>query len=368
MSDTRAFALDNQVALLCAAQRQDWQRGELKPLEAYLQDNTKVTDDQSLLDLICHELELRYEREMEIDRADYARRFPALATQVGDLITVFQATTVEPEELDPTTLDPTVLGSYESTANELPLLRVPAQPDRAPTRIERQGPRPKLSSIPRRLGGYEILGEIARGGMGIVFRARQPGLDRVIALKMIRAGYLANQREVERFFTEARTAAALRHPNIVSVHEVKEVDGHAFFTMDYIEGPTLASLLDAGPLPAERAAKYLLSIVDAVAYAHEHDVLHRDLKPSNVLLDSADRPHITDFGLASALSQSASVGDSLTMAGTASYMSPEQIERGASELDHRSDLCSLGAIPLAVKGKSPMPDFSTCGNRRCAAL
>ena len=152
-----------------------------------------------------------------------------------------------------------------------------------------------------RFGSYEILERIGQGGMGAVYKARQLNLDRVVALKLLPLGAWSGPDLVERFRSEAKAAAALQHPNIVAVHDVGEQDGQPFFTMDFVEGRTLAELVRDQPLPAKRAAAYLKTIAEAVHYAHQQGVLHRDLKPSNILIDAADQPRITDFGLAKRL-------------------------------------------------------------------
>jgi serine/threonine protein kinase len=194
-------------------------------------------------------------------------------------------------------------------------------------------------------GEYQLLGEIARGGMGVVYRARQAQLERVVALKMILAGRLANNDDVQRFFSEAAAAARLQHPNIVAVHDVGTVDGQHFFTMEYIEGQSLDQRLSQGPLASKVAARYLTILARAVHYAHEQGILHRDLKPSNVLIDRADEPHITDFGLAKQLG-TGSPGHTRTgtVLGTPSYMAPEQAQGKTRELGPAADVYSLGAI------------------------
>src|SRR5882724_2010730 len=153
----------------------------------------------------------------------------------------------------------------------------------------------------RYFGDYELLEEIARGGMGVVYKARQLSLNRIVAVKMILSGKLASTADVARFRAEAEAAANLRHPNIVAIHEVGEQDGQHYFSMDYVEGKSLAQLIsDFGFRISdfERAAQYVKTIAEAIHYAHQQGTLHRDLKPSNVLIDSSDQPHITDFGLA----------------------------------------------------------------------
>src|SRR5262245_39647090 len=143
----------------------------------------------------------------------------------------------------------------------------------------------------RRFGDYELLEEIARGGMGIVYRARQVSLDRTVAVKMLLAGSRASKDFVQRFRTEAAAAASLQHPNIVAIHEVGFAEGQHFFAMDFVEGLTLAQLVAKGPVAARQSAIYLKGVAEAVYFAHERNVLHRDLKPSNILIDSAtDQP------------------------------------------------------------------------------
>src|SRR5258708_16902727 len=150
----------------------------------------------------------------------------------------------------------------------------------------------------RYFGNYELLEEIAHGGMGVVYKARQTSLNRVVALKMILAGRFARKEFIQRFRAEAEAAAKLQHPNIVAIHEVGEHEGHHYFTMDYIEVRNLAELVRDKPLSAQRAATCVRTIAEAIHYAHQEGILHRDLKPSNVLIDQLDQPRVTDFGLA----------------------------------------------------------------------
>lgn len=176
----------------------------------------------------------------------------------------------------------------------------------------------------RSFGDYELLEEIARGGMGIVFKARQQKLDRVVAVKMILAGEFASKEQALRFRAEAEAAARLQHSNIVRIHETGEQDGQPYFSMDYIEGGNLTSLVREKPLPAKRAAGYVKTIAEAIHYAHEQGILHRDLKPSNVLIDHADQPHVTDFGLAKRMTKESFLTVTGDAMGSPGFMPPEQ--------------------------------------------
>ena len=213
------------------------------------------------------------------------------------------------------------------------------------------GPRPGLprfvpgvTALPATLGDYELLEEIGRGGMGIVYRATQRSLGRTVALKMLLRRDLASRADLARFRSEAEAAARLDHPGIVSIFEVGEVDGLPFYSMRFIEGTTLAKQLASGPLPVREAANLLARVADAVQAAHDRGVLHRDLKPSNILIDSSGRPHVSDFGLAKRLEDDASVTHTGAILGTPCYMSPEQAAGSRGDVGPASDVWSLGAI------------------------
>jgi len=234
----------------------------------------------------------------------------------------------------------------------------PGAPNEAAARTVHEPPSVKSSftvALGQRFGEYELLTEIARGGMGVVYRARHTTLDRVVALKMILAGRLANPEDVWRFRTEAEAAAKLQHPNIVAVHDVGDCDGQHYFTMEYISGTSLDRRLVQGPLACRAAARYVRILARAVAYAHKQGILHRDLKPSNILIDVEDEPHVTDFGLAKRLGP-ASSGQTRSGAilGTPSYMSPEQAQGKTNELGPSCDVYSLGAILYElITGRPP---------------
>jgi len=194
-------------------------------------------------------------------------------------------------------------------------------------------------------GDYELLEEIARGGMGVVWKARQSSLNRIVALKMILAGKLASEAEVQRFRREAEAAANLQHPNIVAIHEVGEHEGQHYYSMDYVEGRDLGALVrESGPLPPARAAECVKTLAEAVHFAHQRGTLHRDLKPQNVLIDAAGVPRITDFGLAKFIERDESLTQTGAAMGSPSYMPPEQAAGHLDQVGPHSDVYSLGAV------------------------
>ena len=205
----------------------------------------------------------------------------------------------------------------------------------------------------RYFGDYELQREIARGGMGVVYKARQVKLNRPVALKMILAGNLAGEAEIQRFYLEAEAAANLDHPGIVPIFEVGQHEGQHYFSMGFVEGQSLAQRVAEGPLPPREAASLMVQIAAAVQYAHENDVIHRDLKPGNVLLDAKGHPKVTDFGLAKKLRSDSALTASGQIMGTPSYMPPEQAEARA-DIGPLADVYSLGAILFCLlTGRPP---------------
>ncbi len=203
-------------------------------------------------------------------------------------------------------------------------------------------------------GDYELLEEIARGGMGVVYKARQTSLNRIVAVKMILAGQLAGELEVKRFRTEAEAAANLQHPNIVAIHEVGQHEGQHYFSMDFVDGNNLAELVREGPLPAGKAAALVKTIAEAIHYAHQRGTLHRDLKPQNILIDANGQPRITDFGLAKLTQTGSGVTQTGAVMGSPSYMPPEQAAGKQDQVGPASDVYSIGAILYELlTGRAP---------------
>lgn len=205
----------------------------------------------------------------------------------------------------------------------------------------------------RYVGDYEILEELGSGGMGVVYKARQAKLKKIVALKMIKMGQLASEQEVRRFQAEARAAANLDHPGIVAVHEVGVHHNHHYYAMDYVAGDSLSKLHRDEPVAARRAAELIKQMAEAMHYAHGQGIVHRDLKPANVLLTAGGVPRITDFGLAKRhWSDDDSAGVSMTepgqILGTAGYMSPEQAAGKTRLVGPSADIYALGAVLYAL--------------------
>lgn len=200
-----------------------------------------------------------------------------------------------------------------------------------------------LRSI-RYVGNYELLEEIARGGMGVVYRARQTTLNRDVAVKLVNNGAFASPEMLRRFRAEAELAASLDHPRIVPIYEVGEHDGLPYFSMALVEGETLADAIAGQPVPATRCAELIIGIARAVQFAHERGILHRDLKPTNILIDRAGQPHLTDFGLAKLMDADNSLTRSSAVLGTPAYMAPEQARGETRATTTATDIYSIGAI------------------------
>ncbi|MDZ4851567.1 MAG: serine/threonine-protein kinase [Pirellulaceae bacterium] len=209
--------------------------------------------------------------------------------------------------------------------------------------------------LPIQFGDYEFTEELGHGGMGVVYRATQLSLGREVAVKMILRNRLSSLADRRRFFVEAEATAKLAHPGIVPVYEVGEFDGHPYFSMQLIEGETLANRIANGPLPQREAVRLIIPICHAVHYAHENGILHRDIKPSNILIDEHGHAKLTDFGLAKREGVQETLTRTGAVLGTLAYMSPEQANGRVNAIGPCSDVYSLGTVLYHVlTGRPPL--------------
>jgi serine/threonine protein kinase len=198
--------------------------------------------------------------------------------------------------------------------------------------------------VGRSFDDFELLEEIGRGGMGVVYKARQKSLDRLVALKMLPMEQTHNATLRARFLAEARAAAALRHPNIVAVYQVGEAQAGQYIVMEYLEGQTLEAIIQERTIPIAWAVNLMIAVTEAVGYAHSKGVIHRDLKPANIMIDSARRPVVMDFGIAKVLGKASSLTQQGMIMGTPAYMPPEQAGEDHAAVCPASDVYALGAI------------------------
>jgi WD40 repeat protein len=325
-------------------QRQRWQRGERVLVQAYLEEAPWLRDYPELVfELACGEVLLRAELGEKPRPVDYLALVP---THQAQLRRFFAARNL----LLPATLQglserltqraaqaPTVM-EPNHTVDDLPPRT--DMPTSAPSAPERPVTRRVAVPVPP---GYEILGQLGQGGMGVVYKARQINADRPVALKMIRAGEHADPDQLVRFRAEAEAIARLQHPHVVQVFEVGEHQGLPFFSLEFCPGGSLDKKLAGTPLPPQQAAALVAKLAWGVQAAHEAKVLHRDLKPANVLLAADGTPKVTDFGLAKKLDARGVTLPGVVM-GTPSYMAPEQASGAGQELGPAVDVYALGAI------------------------
>jgi TolB-like protein/predicted Ser/Thr protein kinase/Flp pilus assembly protein TadD len=203
---------------------------------------------------------------------------------------------------------------------------------------------PTVARMLKDFGDYELLEEIGRGGQGVVYRARQKSLNRIVALKVIGLAHWATEAHVKRFRLEAEAAASLNHPCIVPIYEVGERDGACYFSMGLVEGGQLDAVAKREPIPLRHAAELIAKLARTVHYAHEHGILHRDIKPGNILLDAKGEPHLTDFGLARLVETESTVTRTMEVLGTPSYMAPEQAVGNDARVTGSTDIYGLGAV------------------------
>ncbi len=311
-----ADASNGELAeMLRGDQRLRWLQGERFTVEAYFEHYPNLRSDESAQRaLVAGEISLRREAGESLDLSEFRQRFPHL-----DEWLVERFDSIESAARDDSSLDP-----------------------------DRPWP-----AIP----GFEILGEIGRGGMGIVYKARQTKLNRVVALKMLLGGPGVNPKAVARFRAEADAVAQLQHPYIVQIFDIIEHDGQLFLSLEFLAGGNLARRIGGKPQPPEQSAGYLRMLAKAMQFAHDRGIIHRDLKPSNILLTADGIPKITDFGLAKRLDGNSSTTKTGAVLGTPDYMSPEQAEGRSRDVGPLTDVYSLGAILYdLLTGQPPFRD------------
>ncbi len=332
MSDLGFSSLCNTTWLgrvrILAGFESAWRTGDRPAIEAFLALD-RTADSGLLVELIYLELELRHRAGERIDAADYLRRFPALAVndeQIRDLINAVDrlrggvaggmtgADSVE-------TGFPKSIGGQDLDADACA-----------------GGP------LPRMVGKYELLSEAGRGVLGVVFRARDTQLDRIVAVKLPRAGLRTDVDARGRFHREARNLARLKHPGLAAVYDAIELEDSLAIVSEFIDGETLAARLSRAPVTCHAAAELVSAVADALGAAHRAGVIHRDLKPANIMLDSDGCPRVMDFGLAKLAADDPVLSRDGQLLGTPAYMSPEQASGNLRSVDERSDVYSLGVI------------------------
>jgi serine/threonine-protein kinase len=211
------------------------------------------------------------------------------------------------------------------------------------------------SLVGKCLGDFELVDEIGRGGMGVVFKARQVSLDRIVALKMLLSEHFRDPVRLARFLSEARTMASLDHPNIVHIYQIGNCEHGHFFAMEFIDGQTLEAVIkEKHPVPVAWATSLMMVVGEAIQHAHAKGIVHRDLKPGNIMIDRFRRPVVMDFGIAKYLGQASSLTQQGTIMGTPAFMAPEQASEDFVPVGPHSDVYALGAILyMLLTGKPP---------------
>jgi serine/threonine-protein kinase len=316
--------IDQLLDALRVDQRRRWRSGQRVALATYLRDFPSLKENrEALFELIYNEMAIREDLGELPDASEYATSYPDLADRLRLQLEVHHALC-----------------------------------DDDLTRDEGSEPEPSHSLL-EIMPGFEILREIGRGGMGVVYQARQRKPNRLVALKMILDGHFASEHDLLRFQNEAEVVAALEHPSIVPILEVGQYNGLHYFTMPLLTGGSLASTLPQ-PFDSPRgAARMAVQVASAVHHAHQRGILHRDLKPANILLDAEGRPHVSDFGLAKRLRDGRGLTESGAIMGSPGYMSPEQAAGDPVGITTASDVYGLGAILYALlTGRAPFEGSS----------
>ena len=300
-----------RVDRICDRFEQAWRDGAQPDVAEYLGDVSEPLRSRLFAELVLSDLECRERAGTPAERGEYLKQFPERCREIDAIFRRFQTDSSQRGVRQPRISEPAMDDVYAANGQ---------------------------------CGNYQLLEEIARGGMGIVFRAHDTRLQRTVALKMILDRNLASAEAVQRFYAEAEMAAGLDHPGIVPVYDVGVHEGHHYYAMGFIEGPTLAEKLKRHAYSAHEAARLVIDLARAVAYAHRHGVVHRDLKPGNILLDADGQARITDFGLAKRTDRPSHLTMEGQVLGTPGYMAPEQAKGAAQQSGPAADIYALGAI------------------------
>jgi tetratricopeptide (TPR) repeat protein/tRNA A-37 threonylcarbamoyl transferase component Bud32 len=322
-----AESVDSELEGLLSDQVRDWMGGQRPPIQVYLDRRPRIRGQPGLvLELINQEVVLRQMRGETPRPEDYLAEFPEISDSLLRLFEVH------------------ALASFPTGLR--------AGPVEGSTLPEPGAPRDGAERMPR-IPGYEIESILGRGGMGVVYLARQHALNRKVALKLLREGHQDDRALRDRFEREAAAVARCQHPNLVQIYEIGQHDGQSYLALEYIEGGTLARGLAGTPQPPRVAAALVETLARAIEHAHRQGVVHRDLKPANVLLTTDGQPKITDFGLAK-LADTSTRTEVGTVLGTLAYMAPEQVQGAPAEIGARADIHALGAILYeALTGRPP---------------
>ena len=323
---TLSLSQARRVNEACERFEAEWRAGRRPDVESILAGSLSRDRRELFSELLAVEREIREGLGEKPNAGEYLERFPEWSKEIGQAFGANATLTYCPAA-DETEIE----GGRDVSDKETILVG------------SSSGSRPCQEDL-EEFGDYVLLGEIARGGMGVVYRARQKSLNRIVALKMIRTGRLASPEELERFRFEAEAAANLDHPNIVPIFDVGEHLGQLFFSMKLVDGGSLSRRLGETSRDPRCIARLVATVALAVHHAHLKDFLHRDLKPANILIDAQGQPHVTDFGLAKRTKGDSSLTKTGAIMGTPSYMAPEQATGGKEALTAAADVYSLGAV------------------------
>ena len=316
---------------VCNSFEAAWAADERPDPAAFLGDTHGPTRDRLFRELLAIDLDFRRGRGEMLGAPEYRERFPSHHDAIDETFASMAA-------------DGATLATRERPGQRAPITAVGAAeiPE-----AEYDLPPADLNAVVidgLRSAGYDVLGELGRGGMGVVYLARKVKLNRLCALKMILAGAHAGSVAQARFRAEAEAIARLRHPDIVQIYHVGEVEGLPFLELEYLPGGGLDQALNGSPKPPATAASLVEIMARAIAEAHRLGIVHRDLKPANVLLDAHRRPKVADFGLAKILGSDGGLTKTSAVVGSPSYMAPEQAEGDGAKIGPRTDVYALGAI------------------------